>query len=259
MMWTTRQRSETGGLALVSAGSGPRVLLIHGVGLRAEAWNAQIAALSQRFEILAPDLPGHCGSAELPGEPALQAYGDRIASLLDRPAVVVGHSMGAMIALDLASRYPGQVQGVAALNAIYMRSGAAQAAVRARAAGLDGVSVSDPSATLSRWFGEAQCPERNACHAWLSDVNPGGYRTAYSVFSDENGPGDAMLKALQCPALFMTGGREPNSTPAMSRAMAGLAPDGTARIVETAAHMMPMTHPSEVNSALIDFAEGCQS
>ena len=54
--------------------------------------------------------------------------------------------------------------------------------------------------------------------------------------------------------LFMTGGHEPNSTPAMSRRMASLVSDGMALIVEDAAHMMPMTHPSEVNQALRQFA-----
>lgn len=258
MTWTTRQRSEAGALAYVSAGTGLRLLLIHGVGLRAEAWNAQIAALSDCFEILAPDLPGHGGSAALSGAPRLQDYSDRIARLLDRDTIVFGHSMGAMIALDLATRYRDQVRGVGALNAIFRRSQAARTAVRERAAELDGITAVDPSAAIARWFGTEPSPERQACHDWLSGVDPAGYRTAYSVFAKEDGPDGAELMALTCPALFMTGGLEPNSTPAMSRAMADLAPDGVVKVIEEAAHMMPMTHPAAVNQALLDFAEGCQ-
>jgi pimeloyl-ACP methyl ester carboxylesterase len=55
----------------------------------------------------------------------------------------------------------------------------------------------------------------------------------------------------------MTGAQEPNSTPAMSRAMADLAPDGQAVIIEGAAHMLPMTHREEVNTHLLSFAERC--
>jgi len=43
----------------------------------------------------------------------------------------------------------------------------------------------------------------------------------------------------------------------MSRAMADLAPDGQAVIIEGAAHMLPMTHREEVNTHLLSFAERC--
>ena len=56
----------------------------------------------------------------------------------------------------------------------------------------------------------------------------------------------------------MTGELEPNSTPAMSRAMAKLVPNGRAQIVKGAAHMMPMTHAAEVNAALSTFLNEVQ-
>ena len=58
------------------------------------------------------------------------------------------------------------------------------------------------------------------------------------------------LARLSCPALFMTGAKEPNSTPEMSQAMARIAPHGRAVIVEGAAHMLPMTHAVPVNAEL---------
>ncbi|WP_305986102.1 alpha/beta fold hydrolase [Roseibium sp. MMSF_3544] len=259
MTWTTQPRSEAGALAVVKSGAGPRLLLIHGVGLRAEAWNAQIAALSGRFEILAPDLPGHGESTALPANASLQDFGDAVAHLLDRPTVIAGHSMGAMIALDVASRYPDRVQGVAALNAIYRRSASARKSVQDRANSLSGAGTADPEATLTRWFGNEPSPERQACKDWLIGTDPSGYRSAYTVFASEDGPSEASLKALRCPALFLTGALEPNSTPLMSEAMAELARNGTARIVEGAAHMMPMTHSQIVNRVLSEFAGGCSS
>lgn len=258
MTWTTRLRSRAHGLALIRAGAGPRLLLVHGVGLRAEAWNAQIADLLDRFELLAPDLPGHGQSPRLAqAQPSLSDYGAAIAPLIDRPTVLIGHSMGAMIALDLAVRHSEHIRGVVALNAIFHRAEDARLAVRQRAHALDEVSVADPAPTLDRWFGTGSSPERAACENWLKDVDPSGYRDAYRVFASEDGPGDDALRTLDCPALFMTGGREPNSTPAMSKAMAGLAPDGLAMILDTAAHMTPMTHAAEVNTALRGFAERC--
>ncbi|MCT4558994.1 MAG: alpha/beta hydrolase [Pelagimonas sp.] len=254
MTWTTRQRSEVGALAAITTGAGPDVLMIHGVGLRAEAWNAQMDALAVDHRVVAVDLPGH-GHSPLPaGDLDLAAYTDAIAAGMTGPAMVMGHSMGAMIALDLAIRYPHLVTGVVALNAIYQRSTAAKQAVRARAASLDGVTMADPSGTLDRWFDPSPSPERQACATWLQEVNPAAYRMAYDIFAREDGPAPAKLADVACPALFLTGQDEPNSTPDMSRAMAGIVPQGRAQIIENAAHMMPMTHADEVNAHLRRFA-----
>lgn len=242
MTWTTRPRSDFGTLQAVRAGAGACVVLLHGVGLRAEAWGAQIDDLARDFEVIAPDMAGGVTLAD---------YMDPVAEALAEPAWVIGHSMGAMMALDLALRFPTKVYGVVAMNAIYRRSPEAARAVQARAASLDGKTIADPEKTLTRWFGNNSSPERAACETWLRTADPKIYRDAYSVFAHEDGPN--ALETLACPALFLTGTLEPNSTPAMSHAMAALAPQGTAQIIPNAAHMMPMTHPAAVNAQLRAF------
>jgi pimeloyl-ACP methyl ester carboxylesterase len=95
------------------AGSGPTVALLHGLGGAASNWMLVAPALSERFRVLVPELPGHGGSSALPG-PAetLDPYADRVAALLPAPAVLVGHSLGAVVALRLASRSPELVRGL---------------------------------------------------------------------------------------------------------------------------------------------------
>lgn len=250
MTWTTQPRSEAGGISFIRAGTGSRLYLVHGVGLRAEAWMAQVNELSTTQHCRAFDLPGHGASHGLPHPATLAQFTDRIAAAIDAPGVVAGHSMGAMIALDLAIRHPHLVKGVAALNAIYCRGPKAAEAVRRRAKDLSATGHSDPEATLTRWFADKDTPERRACREWLTGVVTEHYKTAYEVFAAENGPSDADLARLSCPALFMTGEEEPNSTPEMSVAMAQIAPHGRAVVVEGAAHMMPMTHAVPVNAEL---------
>ncbi|MGI9435395.1 MAG: alpha/beta hydrolase [Geminicoccaceae bacterium] len=259
MTWTIQPRSDFGALAAICSGGGPPMVLLHGVGLRAEAWAAQIESLSSTWSVIAPDLPGHGESPMLPRQPTLSDYVDQVAMAIGEPVCVAGHSMGAMIALDLAIRYPDKVRCVAALNAIYRRTVEAASAVQSRAAGLNGANADDPGATLARWFGDVTSPEALACEAWLAGVSPAGYKAAYSVFAREDGPADAGLTSLQAPALFATGRAEPNSTPAMSHAMAALVPDGHAIILEGAAHMMPMTHPKAVNKMLAAFFDAYRS
>jgi pimeloyl-ACP methyl ester carboxylesterase len=255
MTWTTRPRSKTGPLAALTCGEGPLVLLIHGVGLQAEAWCAQIDDLSRTYRVIAVDMPGHGHSPGLQDTAEMADFTDRIIAALDESAVIVGHSFGAMIALDLAIRHKTRVKGVVALNAIYRRDAAAQAAVMARANSLDGNTIADPTATLERWFGGEASPESSACKGWLQTVDPVGYRNAYRIFASEDGPTEADLRALKCPALFVTGEQEPNSTPAMSTRMAALVPSGRAEIFANAAHMLPMTHAAQLNRLLTTFVE----
>ncbi|MGI9368020.1 MAG: alpha/beta fold hydrolase, partial [Ruegeria sp.] len=122
---------------------------------------------------------------------------------------------------------------------------------------LDPNAIADPTQTLNRWFGPDTPPERVACQQWLGDVDPMAYKAAYMVFATENGPSDNDLAGLTCRTLFMTGRAEPNSTPEMSQQMAALTPNGSARVLDGAAHMMPMTHADAVASELMTFAKGC--
>ncbi|WP_299350185.1 alpha/beta fold hydrolase [uncultured Shimia sp.] len=258
MTSTTLPRSEIAGLSAIDAGAGKPVVLLHGVGLQAEAWDKQITALCGTHRVIAPNMPGHGQSPCPSGLRTLADYAQAylpVLKSLSEPAVVVGHSMGAMIALELARLAPENVRAVAALNAIFERSPQAAEAVQARADALDGATVPDPTSTLARWFGDARSRERSACESWLRAANPLGYKLAYTAFAQEDGPSRQALEALACPSLFATGALEPNSTPAMSRTMAGLAPKGRALIVDGAAHMMPMTHADEVNDALVHLAQ----
>ncbi len=255
MTWTTRPRSEFGALRAIRQGQGPKIVLLHGVGLRSEAWGAQLEQLVERYEIIAPDMAGHGESKPLQGDISLERYSDLVADALDGDAIVVGHSMGAMVALDLASRYSSKVRGVVALNAIFERSAEASKAVQARAKALALDGISDPTPTLSRWFDDLHSSEAVASSSWLRSVDPLGYQAAYSIFAQCDGPSRKALGSLSMPALFMTGALEPNSIPEMSRAMAALAPRGRAMIVEGAAHMMPMTHAAQVNAAILELAD----
>ena len=253
MIWEPRDRAPFGQLTATKKGAGDAVLFLHGVGLRAEAWAAQIDEFAREFSVAAPDMPGHGESKPFDFEARLADFTEQVAAAISAPTFVVGHSMGAMIALDLAFRYPDKVRAVAALNAIFQRDTAAKAAVLGRAEAMKISHNPDAEPTLQRWFGASESPERQACHRWLTSLAPHGYRTAYAVFANEDGPSEAALSALACPALFITGSAEPNSTPTMSREMARLTPNGRAEIVDGAAHMMPMTHPSAVNAALLSF------
>ena len=91
-------------------GSGPPLVLLHGIGHHWQAWRPVIDRLAPAFDIIACDLPGFGRSDALPAqvEPTIPAYADTFARFfgelgVDRPHVA-GNSMGGAIALELARR-----------------------------------------------------------------------------------------------------------------------------------------------------------
>lgn len=106
----TEQVPTRGGITYLEAGAGVPVLFLHGIGGAARMWARQLDAFAAAgYRALAWDMPGHGGSAplELVTMDALAAsLGGFIAELgLDRP-VLVGHSMGGMVAQRLLSAAP---------------------------------------------------------------------------------------------------------------------------------------------------------
>jgi pimeloyl-ACP methyl ester carboxylesterase len=93
-----------------TAGSGPVVLLVHGIAGTAEQWADVAPVLAEEYTVVAPDLLGHGQSAKPQGDYSLGAYAVSLRDLLvvlgHRRATVVGHSLGGGIAMQFAYEYP---------------------------------------------------------------------------------------------------------------------------------------------------------
>lgn len=91
-------------------GGGPALVFVHGAGEDHTIWRFQTRWLAHRgYRVLAPDLPGH-GRSGGPGFESIVAgagwLGEFLTGRLPAPATVVGHSMGALIALEAAATDP---------------------------------------------------------------------------------------------------------------------------------------------------------
>ena len=227
-------------------------------------WAPEVNLLCESFDVLIYDMWGH-GESDLPNrELSLKDYTQQLVDLLAEleidSAVVAGHSMGALIALDFAINNPNTCLGVCAMNAVFDRTAEQSAAVQKRAADLaaGGVSV-NLAETLERWFGQPgahEYPEAEVlAQELLLDVNPKGYEAAYSVFAVSDKAHAQTLTTLTAPALFFTADGDPNSTPEMSLAMAALAPNGSSKVLTGHRHMMTLTAPEEVSATLATFTQ----
>jgi pimeloyl-ACP methyl ester carboxylesterase len=97
----------------------PPVVLVHGLGATNASMLPLIPALSKDFRVLAPDLPGHGGTQATNSAHAARFLGDWLSAFLrktcDRPAVLVGNSLGGRAALEAALNSPAEVRGLVLL------------------------------------------------------------------------------------------------------------------------------------------------
>ncbi len=102
------------------SGSGPVVVLLHGVTGRSEQWDPVIPLLEERFEVVAPDLLGHGRSAKPRGDYSLGAYASGVRDLMialgHTRATVVGHSLGGGIAMQFAYQFPERCERLALVS-----------------------------------------------------------------------------------------------------------------------------------------------
>ena len=96
------------------AGSGPAILLIHGIGDNSTTWTGVHAKLAQRFTVVAPDLLGHGKSDKPRADYSAAAYANGMRDLLSvldiERVTIVGHSLGGGVAMQFAYQFPHLVE-----------------------------------------------------------------------------------------------------------------------------------------------------
>lgn len=92
------------------AGSGPAILLIHGIGDNSTTWDVVQTKLAQRYTVIAPDLLGHGQSDKPRADYSVAAYANGMRDLLSvldiERVTVVGHSLGGGVAMQFAYQFP---------------------------------------------------------------------------------------------------------------------------------------------------------
>ena len=246
------------------SGSRPPLVLVHGVGLDHTMWDLVVDELAADRLVVRYDLLGHGRSPDPPGERSIDQLVEQCLAVVEAHAGpapdLAGHSLGGLIALGLASRYPGRLRRLALLNTVFDRTTAEVEGARERLAlaGAEGLgSVADLA--VDRWFDSAwqeDHPDLVAgVKARLAGNDPAGYLKAYRVFVE----GDPLMPAgaslVTARSLALTGELDPGSTPAMGNALAGAIPDCRARVLPGLHHLPPVEAPAEFVAALLDFLD----
>jgi pimeloyl-ACP methyl ester carboxylesterase len=218
------RRSDIKGVSLrwFEGGAGATIVLLHGFGGAASNWTLVAPELADRAHVIVPDLPGHGGSSALPAPPeTLDPFAERVAHLLAEPAVVVGHSLGGVVALRLAVRRPELVRGL-----VLAGSAGISSATRSAERALTLVSLVKPGKQVSRWrrsiarsatlrrlaFGSISVADPRA----LSPRGANGFLAGSGLYTDVRSAGDALVRSdprldlerVLCPSLVLHGTRD---------------------------------------------------
>ena len=249
----TGGRSHTGGVPVV---------LIHGAGMDRTVWQFQARALAGHgYDVYAVDLPGHGGS-QGPPPTDIEGYADWLVGFLDAAgidqAVLVGHSMGSLIAIDVAARHPDRVLalvllGVAAEMPVHPDLLAAAAADEHRAFEL----VASWSHAKAAHAGHHPTPGLWMMGASLRLLERSAPGVLHNDLAACDRYGDAAGRAagIAAPTLFVLGEQDLMTRPAAARPLTDAIAGTRVELLEGVGHMMMVEAPDRVIDAIVAFVD----
>ena len=137
-------------------GEGAALVFLHGAGVDKDLWHPQVAAFSETYKVVVPTLPGHGNLEAVPDVPAMaEAVRAELTTLGIGRYALVGLSLGGMVALEMASRWPNDVTHLVMIESVpcVTDSRAAKAVAKRLLSLLRLVSPRLLAALPARWMG----------------------------------------------------------------------------------------------------------
>ncbi|RMH76647.1 MAG: 2-succinyl-6-hydroxy-2,4-cyclohexadiene-1-carboxylate synthase [Calditrichaeota bacterium] len=253
----------------------PPILFLHGFMGSGEDWAEIVAALKDRFYCLSVDLPGHGRSAdfspELPRDMphTAAAVMEVVKALPERPAYLVGYSMGGRLALYVALHYPQHFAGVVLESASPGLKTAAERAGRIHrdeqlARRLEG---EDFAAFLEAWYRQplfaslGKHPRYPELIARRLRTNPDPRALARALREMGTGRQPSLwdeLPRMKMPLLLVVGENDPKFS-ALAREMAARCPTAQVAVIKDAGHNVHFEQPEVFARTVAGFANDSQS
>ena len=267
-------------VAYRSAGSGPAIVLVHGITSTSATWERVMPYLANDFTVIAPDLIGHGESAKPRGDYSLGAYASGIRDLMvtlgHESATFVGHSLGGGIVMQMAYQFPERCQRLVLVDSgglgrelsVLLRAATlplsevvlpllASAKVLdagrsvGRLLGRLGIRAGTDLAELGRGHASLEDPEARAAfvHTLRTIVDPMGQRVNAS---------DRLYLAENVPFLLVWGEQDRIIPVEHGLEAHELVPSSRLEIFEQAGHFPHLDEPQRFLDVLLDFIDSTE-
>ena len=241
------------------------VVLLHGIGSRGESWWPVIGPLAERFHVVQVDLRGHGASAKPERGYLMEHYAADLDALLDALGLaaprLVGHSLGALVALVWASRHPSRAAALV-LEDPSLRT---PPTILDAFAGWQQLAALTP-AQAAAWYRQ-EYPAWSDDDCWrraetITSTAPGVFAELRAEAADAlaNGTTDRthILAGVQSPALLLHGNPELGGMvlPEDAERFVQIMPRARAVSIPTAGHNLHRDAPDDFLAAAIPFLAG---
>ena len=262
-------------VAYRQAGSGPVLVMIHGIAGSSSTWVPVMPLLAERFTIIAPDLLGHGESAKPRGDYSLGAYASGTRDLLGvlghERATVVGHSLGGGVAMQFAYQFPQMAERLVLIGSGGLGK---EVSLLLRALSLPGTEYVLPAGlapqihavvgslgrVLGRFGLRADPFLGEVWDAWsrLTDVRAQRafihtIRAVIDVAGQRVSARDRLYLAHEVPTLIIWGDRDAVIPVEHAHVAHELMPGSRLEVVAGAGHFLPLERPELVDNLLRDF------
>jgi pimeloyl-ACP methyl ester carboxylesterase len=259
------------------AGTGPAIVLVHGITSTSATWEQLMPYLASRFTVIAPDLIGHGGSAKPRGDYSLGAYASGVRDLMvtlgHESATFVGHSLGCGVVMQLSYQFPERCERLVLVDSgglgrevsLLLRAATLPlsevvlpllASTRLLDAGRSverlfrrlGIRASTDMAELARGHASLEDPEARAAfvHTLRTIVDPLGQRVNAS---------DRLYLAENIPFMLVWGERDPIIPVEHGLSAHELVPSSRLELFEEAGHFPHIDEPQRFLDVLLDFID----
>ena len=252
------------------SGTGPSLLLLHGTGSATHSWRDLMPLLTPYFTVIAPDLPGHGFSSPI-GRASPVNVATAVAALTDTlglgPALIVGHSAGAAIALTMVDRGLAAPRSVVSFGGALLPFGGLAGKIFPSMARLLFVNPFTPElfAMRTRNPGEVGAFLKRST---ASPIDARGVELYERLLQTSGHIGGALalmanwdldaleraLPRIAVPVLLVHGDRDATIPVATSRTVADRLPDGRLLIVPGLGHLAHEEAPARHAEIITDFA-----
>jgi len=248
-------------ISYTERGRGLPLVLVHGFPLDNRIWESQVANLSDKYRVIAPDLPGF-GKSQPPRPFTLESLADSLHAFLTQtkaiPCALAGLSMGGYMSFAYERKYPIDLKALilvdtkAEADTPDGKAGRNKMIETVRSSGSPAIAAAMLPKMLSPQTLQSRPQLVQQVKTIMEACPAQTIEYALAAMRDRNDYRDC-CPSVALPTLILVGDADAITPPAVAESMQKSIPHSKLIIIKGAGHLSPMEQPEQVNQAIRQF------